>query len=59
MANILNHQKQKQLRLLFRSLLYPADVTNEGKELRIKQQYFFISASLQQLVKTITVNLVH
>ena len=32
-------------------LLYPADVTNEGKELRIKQQYFFISASLQQLVK--------
>jgi len=32
-------------------LLYPADVTNEGKELRIKQQYFFINASLQQLVK--------
>ena len=32
-------------------LLYPADSTNEGKELRIKQQYFFISASLQQLVK--------
>ena len=26
-------------------LLYPADSTNEGKELRIKQQYFFISAS--------------
>lgn len=32
-------------------LLYPADSTREGKELRIKQQYFFISASLQQLVK--------
>ncbi|AME09420.1 MULTISPECIES: glycogen/starch/alpha-glucan phosphorylase [Gemella] len=32
-------------------LLYPADSTNEGKELRIKQQYFFISASLQQLIK--------
>ncbi len=32
-------------------LLYPADITNEIKELRIKQQYFFISASLQQLVK--------
>ena len=32
-------------------LLYPADSTNEGKELRIKQQYFFISASLQQLLK--------
>ena len=32
-------------------LLYPADSTNEGKELRIKQQYFFISASIQQLLK--------
>lgn len=32
-------------------LLYPADVTNQGKELRIKQQYFFVSASLQQLTK--------
>ncbi|MDO4813732.1 MAG: glycogen/starch/alpha-glucan phosphorylase [Gemella sp.] len=32
-------------------LLYPADATNEGKELRIKQQYFFVSASLQQLLK--------
>ena len=32
-------------------LLYPADDTNEGKALRIKQQYFFTSASLQQIVK--------
>ncbi len=32
-------------------LLYPADATNQGKELRIKQQYFFVSASLQQLLK--------
>lgn len=32
-------------------LLYPADSTNTGKELRIKQQYFFVSASLQQLLK--------
>ncbi|MEG0249769.1 MAG: glycogen/starch/alpha-glucan phosphorylase [Peptostreptococcus sp.] len=32
-------------------LLYPADDNDKGKELRIKQQYFFTSASLQQIVK--------
>lgn len=32
-------------------VLYPADDNLEGKELRIKQQYFFVSASLQQIVK--------
>lgn len=31
-------------------VLYPADDTDLGKELRIKQQYFFVSASLQQIV---------
>lgn len=29
------------------SVLYPNDATPEGKELRLKQQYFFVSASLQ------------
>lgn len=32
-------------------LLYPADNKREGKELRIKQQYFFVSASLQCVLK--------
>lgn len=32
-------------------LLYPADDNENGKALRIKQQYFFTSASLQQIVK--------
>lgn len=32
-------------------LLYPADDNDTGKALRIKQQYFFTSASLQQIVK--------
>lgn len=32
-------------------LLYPADDNDKGKALRIKQQYFFTSASLQQIVK--------
>ena len=32
-------------------VLYPNDSTNEGKILRLKQQYFFVSASLQEIVK--------
>lgn len=32
-------------------VLYPADDNIEGKKLRIKQQYFFVSASLQQILK--------
>lgn len=31
-------------------ILYPNDSTNEGKKLRLKQQYFFTSASLQDLM---------
>ncbi|NLO09541.1 MAG: glycogen/starch/alpha-glucan phosphorylase [Clostridiales bacterium] len=33
------------------SLLYPNDSTKEGKKLRIKQEYFFSSASLQDIIK--------
>lgn len=33
-------------------VLYPADDNYNGKALRIKQQYFFVSASLQQITKT-------
>ncbi len=32
-------------------VLYPNDSENEGKILRLKQQYFFVSASLQDLIK--------
>ncbi len=28
-------------------MLYPDDRTYEGKELRLKQQYFFVSATIQ------------
>ncbi len=31
-------------------VLYPADTTEEGRELRLKQQYFFVSASLQDII---------
>lgn len=33
------------------ALLYPNDETREGKKLRLKQQYFFSSASLQSLIR--------
>ena len=31
-------------------VLYPADVTASGRELRLRQQYFFVSASLQDIL---------
>ena len=32
-------------------VLYPADTTPAGQELRLRQEYFFVSASLQDLVR--------
>ncbi|MBR2479864.1 MAG: glycogen/starch/alpha-glucan phosphorylase, partial [Clostridia bacterium] len=32
-------------------VLYPADNHTEGKSLRLKQQYFFVSASIQSIIK--------
>jgi starch phosphorylase len=33
------------------SVLYPNDSTNTGKELRLKQQYFFCSATIQDIIQ--------
>eukprot|EP01116_Phalansterium_solitarium_P018910 TRINITY_DN5153_c1_g1_i2.p1 TRINITY_DN5153_c1_g1~~TRINITY_DN5153_c1_g1_i2.p1 ORF type:complete len:936 (-),score=339.56 TRINITY_DN5153_c1_g1_i2:247-3054(-) len=33
------------------SVLYPSDSKSEGKELRLKQQYFFVSATLQDVIR--------
>jgi starch phosphorylase len=33
------------------SVLYPSDATLNGKELRLKQQYFFVSATLRDIIR--------
>lgn len=44
-------QEQVEAKNLSR-VLYPDDSTQQGKELRLKQQYFFVSASLQDMLVT-------
>jgi len=47
------HQKAVEEQSLAKTLsevLYPADDTVAGKELRLRQQYFFVSATLQRII---------
>ncbi|MFO7885632.1 MAG: glycogen/starch/alpha-glucan phosphorylase [Desulfobacteraceae bacterium] len=41
--------EQKVLSESISKVLYPSDETEKGKELRLKQQYFFVSATLQDI----------
>lgn len=43
--------EQQNLAKTIVEVLYPNDNHYQGKELRLKQQYFFISATIQQVVK--------
>ncbi len=43
--------EQENLASTLVEVLYPNDNHRSGKELRLKQQYFFVSASLQQVIK--------
>ncbi|KAL4563246.1 hypothetical protein LXL04_027286 [Taraxacum kok-saghyz] len=45
--NIVNRQKAE----IISNVLYPDDRSYQGKELRLKQQYFFVSASLQDIIR--------
>ncbi len=42
--------EEQNLARTLSEVLYPADDTVQGKELRLKQQYFFISATLQRVL---------
>lgn len=42
--------KDKNNAEIISRVLYPNDSNDEGKKLRLKQQYFFVSASIQDLV---------
>lgn len=44
---VVNRQKAETIS----SVLYPDDRSYQGKELRLKQQYFFVSASLQDIFR--------
>ncbi len=37
-------------------VLYPNDNSHSGKELRLKQQYFFVSATLQDIIRKFRIN---
>ena len=41
---------------LYLKYLYPRDDIASGKELRLKQQYFFVSASIQQIINSFLEN---
>ncbi len=46
----LHAMEQKHMAEIISKILYPEDAHKEGKTLRIMQQYFFISASMQTIV---------
>jgi starch phosphorylase len=43
--------EQETMAEVISKVLYPADNHIEGKRLRLKQQYFFVSASLQSIIR--------
>ncbi len=43
--------EEKTLSENLSKVLYPEDTTTMGRELRLRQQYFFVSASLQDIVR--------
>ena len=50
-GEFLNASQQAVLAQTISRVLYPNDATPKGRELRLKQEYFFTSASLQDLLR--------
>jgi starch phosphorylase len=49
-GNYIDAVKQKTVSENLSKVLYPNDATATGQELRLKQEYFFVSASLQDIL---------
>ncbi|WP_100404370.1 glycogen/starch/alpha-glucan phosphorylase [Bacillus solitudinis] len=49
-ARYYHHLDHKNAIEQISGFLYPDDSSNEGKELRLKQQYFLVSASIQNII---------
>jgi starch phosphorylase len=50
-GNYLKAVEQKNESENLSKVLYPDDTTHQGRELRLKQQYFFVCASLQDILR--------
>ena len=50
-GNYLKAVEQKNLSENISKVLYPNDSTFEGRELRLMQQYFFVSCSIQDIIR--------
>lgn len=50
-GNYVRAMEEKQLAEVISKVLYPEDNHDEGKELRLKQQYFLVSATLQWILR--------
>ncbi len=50
-GNYVRAVEEKQLAEVISKVLYPEDNHSEGKELRLKQQYFLVSATIQWILK--------
>ena len=50
-GNYMQAVEQRQRAETISNVLYPSDNTYSGKELRLKQQYFFVAATLQDVVR--------
>ena len=50
-GNYVDAVRQKVLSENLTKVLYPNDSTEKGQELRLRQEYFFISASIQDIIK--------
>ena len=49
-GNYVGATEEKELAEVISKVLYPEDNHNEGKELRLKQQYFLVSATIQWIL---------